>query len=145
MNSISIGVSFGPRHGSSSLDTPKHPKLCHYVCHHNSYYICTPIIRPFLKYDINEQFFEKGEDAISHLSNYEKVCDEQKPHGIDGDQFKLEFFDFSLRWKAKKWFHSLPLDKKNTWANCKNSFMTEFHYDKIDFDSCNTLEVINYL
>ena len=79
------------------------------------------------------------------MSNYERVCDEQKPYGIDGDQFKLEFFDFSLRWKAKKWFRSLPLDKKDSWTNCKDTFMLEFHYPEINVDSYNIMEVINYL
>ena len=73
------------------------------------------------------------------------MCGEHKPHGIDGDQFKLEFFDFSLRWKGKKWFRSLPLDRNDSWTNCKNAFTLEFHYNGIDFDNCNIMEVINYL
>ena len=86
--------------------------LCHYALYNNSYYVCSPIIIPFLNYDIREQFFERGEDAIAHLKYYERVCEEQKLEGMDLDSFKLKFFDFSLRREAKKWFHSLPSDKK---------------------------------
>src|SRR4051812_15767809 len=97
----STGIEIFPRHVTPSWDTFNDLELCNYVCHHNSYYVCTPISRPFLKYDLKEQFSEMVEDDISHLSNYEKVCDEQKPHRMESDQFKLMFFDHSLRGKPK--------------------------------------------
>ena len=134
---VSTDSSLCPRHGTPSMDSSEDPRLCHYVCHHNSYYICTPIGRPFLKFDIHEKISEKGEDAISHLNNYERVCEMQNPEGIDGDKFKLEFFDFSLRGKAKKWFRSLPNNSKDSWTSCKNAFMLEFYYHEIDFNNCN--------
>ena len=64
---------------------------------------------------------------------------------MDSDQFKLKFFDYSLRGKAKKWFHSLPLYKKDTWDNCKNSFLVEFFFKELDFDNCSISEVIKFL
>ena len=141
----STSTEICPRHGTPSLDTSNDLKLCNYVCHHDSYYICTPISRPTLKYDLKEQFGEKGENALSHLSNYERVCDEQKPHGMDSDHFKLNFFDYSLRREAKKWFLSLPPHKKDTWDNCKNSFLLEFFFSELDFDNCSLSEVIKFL
>ena len=69
----------------------------------------------------------------------------KKSEGIDGDKFKLEFFDFSLRGKAKKWFRSLPNISKDSWTSCKKAFMLEFYYLEFDFDNCNLKEVISYL
>ena len=142
MDSTSLEIC--PRHGTPSWVTSNDFRPCDFV-RHDSFYVCTPIGRPFLKYDLRDQFSEKGEDAIYHLENYERVCDEQKPPGMDSDQFKLMFFDFSLRGKPKKWFHSLSPCKKDTWDNCKKSFLIEFFFRELDFDNCSLSEVITFL
>ena len=59
--------------------------------------------------------------------------------------FKLEFFIFSLRGRAKKWFKALPNEHKDSLINCKAAFMLKFNHPEIDFDNCNLSEVMKFL
>jgi len=77
---------------------------------------------------MREQFAGTGtDDAASHLNNFVEICDMQKYKDVDGDIIKLKLFPFSLRGKAKEWRLSFPRNSIDTWAKCKDAFISRYY------------------
>ena len=130
------------------MGSSENTKLCDFTSHNNSDFVAPPA--PSTKFFVKlayscGQFSKEGEDAISHLGEFEDLCDNNGPEGVDIDMFKLEYFPFTLRGKAKNWFLALPNEHKDSWINCKAAFMLKFYHPKIDFENCNVMEVISFL
>ena len=56
-----------------------------------------------------------SEDPHNHLSSFLELCDTVKYNGVPHDTIKLQLFPFSLRDKARTWFHALPKGSIETW------------------------------
>ena len=92
-------------------------KLCDFSNTNNNDFISTPIppASSAEAFDINaallnlvmkDQFSgSPNEDPASHLNTFVELCDMQKKKDMDNDIVKLKLFPFSLRDKAKAWFH----------------------------------------
>ena len=48
-----------------------------------------------------------SEDPNGHLLNFLHLCGTIKMSGVDHNVIKLKLFPFSLRDKARNWFHNL--------------------------------------
>jgi len=66
------------------------------------------------------------EDPNLHLLVFLEVCDTLKINGVSTDAIRLRLFPFSLRDKARAWFHSLPLGSITTWDELTKVFLAKF-------------------
>ena len=67
-----------------------------------------------------------NEDLAMHLTTFVELCDMQNKNDMDNDIVKLKLFSFSLRYKAKAWFSSLPRNSIGTWDKCKDAFIAKY-------------------
>ena len=67
-----------------------------------------------------------SEDAATHLNSFVDLCDMQKKKYVDNDIVKLKIFPFSLRYRAKAWFSSLPKNSIDSWNKCKDAFISKY-------------------
>ena len=67
-----------------------------------------------------------SEDPHNHLSSFLELCDTVKYNGVPHDTIKLQLFPFSLRDKARTWFHALPKGSIETWDAMVQKFLTKF-------------------
>jgi hypothetical protein len=58
-----------------------------------------------------------------HLHDFIEICDMHKFKNVENDALKLKLFPFSLREKAKEWFHSLPTASIKSWGDLKEAFI----------------------
>ena len=77
---------------------------------------------------VQQQQFEgnPSEDPNGHLSNFLELCRTIKMNGVDHDVIKLKLFPFSLRDKARSWFHNLMPGSINRWGELVKVFLTKF-------------------
>ena len=54
-------------------------------------------------------------------------------NGVDHNVIKLKLFSFSLRDKAKNWFHNLMSGLIDTWGALVEVFLTIFFSTSVDF------------
>jgi len=66
------------------------------------------------------------EDPNLHLSVFLEVCDTLKLNGVSTSAIRLHLFPFSLRDKARAWFHSLPPGCITTWDELTRAFLAKF-------------------
>ena len=66
-------------------------------------------LKPALISMVQQQQFggSPSEDPNGHLSNFLQLCGSIKMNGVDHNVIKLKLFPFSLRDKARNWFHNL--------------------------------------
>ena len=67
-----------------------------------------------------------SEDPHNHLLSFMELCDTVKYNGVPHDTIKLQLFPFSLRDKARTWFHALPKGSIETWDAMVQKFLTKF-------------------
>ena len=67
-----------------------------------------------------------SEDPNNQLSSFLELCDTVKYNGVPHDTIKLQLFPFSLRDKARTWFHALPKGSIETWDTMVQKFLTKF-------------------
>ena len=65
-------------------------------------------------------------DPNLHLSVFLEVCDTLKINRASTDAIRLRLFPFSLRDKARAWFHSLPPGSISTWEELTKAFLAKF-------------------
>ena len=72
-------------------------------------------LKPALISMIQQQRFggNSSEDPNGHISKILELCGTIKMNGVDHDVIKLKLFPFSLRDKARSWFHNLKSGSKN--------------------------------
>ena len=109
-------------------------KLCNFSNTNNNDFIST-LIAPATSvesYEINaallnlvmkDQFSGLPSEDVnaSHLNTFVELCDMQKKKDVDNDIVKLKLFPFSLRYRAKTWFSSLPKNSFDSWNHCKDA------------------------
>ena len=85
-------------------------------------------LKPTLISMIHQQQFGGNpyEDPNGHLSNFLELCGMIKMNGVDHDVIKLKLFPFSLRDKARSWFHNLMSGSINRWAELVEVFLEKF-------------------
>ena len=66
------------------------------------------------------------EDPKLHIKKFGEFCDTLELNGDSKDTVKLRLFLFSLRDKAKFWFHSLPVDSLTKWEEIEHQFLVRF-------------------
>ena len=64
-----------------------------------------------------------SEDPNGHLSNFLQLCSTIKMNGVDPNVIKLKLFPFSLRDKARNWFHNLMPRSMDTWGTLVEVFL----------------------
>ena len=67
-----------------------------------------------------------NEDAASHLNTFVELCGMQNKKDVENDVVKLKLFLFSLRYRTKNWFSSLPRNSIDSWDKCKDAFITKY-------------------
>ena len=67
-----------------------------------------------------------SEDPHNHLSSFLELCDTVKYNGVPRDIIKLQLIPFSLRDKARTWFHALSKRSIETWDVMVQKFLTKF-------------------
>ena len=65
------------------------------------------------------------EDPNGHLLNFLQLCDTIKMKGMDHNVIRLKLFPFSLRDKARNWFHNLMSGSIDTWGALVEVFLTK--------------------
>ena len=60
------------------------------------------------------------------LSNFLELCGTIKMKGVDHDVIKLKLFPFSLKEKARNWFHNLAKGSIETWGEMVEAFLIKF-------------------
>ena len=118
--------------------TQENTKLCDFSNTNNNDFISTPIAlatnaesceinTALLNLVMKDQFSGlPSEDAASHHNNFIDLCDMQKKKDVDNDIVKLKLFPFSLRYRAKTWFSSLPKNSIDSWNKCKDAFISKY-------------------
>ena len=118
--------------------TQENTKLCDFSNTNNNDFISTPIApdanaesceinTALLNLVMKDQFSGlPNEDAASHLNNFLDLCDMQQKKYVDNDIVKLKLFPFSLRYRAKTWFSSLPKNSLDSWNKCKDDFISKY-------------------
>ena len=66
------------------------------------------------------------EDLNDHLLNFLELCGSIKMNGEDHDVIKLKLFPFSLRDKARSWFHNLMSGSINRWEELVEVILAKF-------------------
>ena len=67
-----------------------------------------------------------SEDPNLHLSIFLQTCGTLKLNGVTPEAIRLRLFPFSLRDKARAWFHSLPNASFTTWDQLRQAFLAKF-------------------
>ena len=100
-------------------------KLCDFSNTSNNDFISTPIApltddesceinTAMMNLVMKDPFYGlPSEDAATHLNNFVDLCEMQMKKDTNNDIVKLKLFPFSLRYRAKTWFSSLPKNSIN--------------------------------
>ena len=85
-------------------------------------------LKPVLISMVQHQQFRGNplEDPNGHLSNFLELCETIKMNGVDHDVIKLKLFPFSLRDKARSWYHNLMSGSINRWGELVEFFLMKF-------------------
>ncbi|XP_057811294.1 uncharacterized protein LOC131025517 [Salvia miltiorrhiza] len=67
------------------------------------------------------------EDPNVHLRQFLELCSTIKMNGVADDIIRLRLFPFSLRDKAKSWYHTLQLSANPAWEDVAHLFLRKFH------------------
>ncbi|XP_074579553.1 uncharacterized protein LOC141836046 [Curcuma longa] len=67
------------------------------------------------------------EDPNLHLEIFSDACSTRRTQGFSFDVQRLILFRFSLRDKAKDWYHSLPPNCIHSWEQCEKLFLNKFY------------------
>ena len=85
-------------------------------------------LKPALISMVQQQQFggSPSEDPNWHFSKFLQLCGTIKMNGVDHNVIKLKLFPFSLRDKARNWFHNLKSGSIDTWGALVEVFLTKF-------------------
>ena len=67
-----------------------------------------------------------NESPDDHLAGFLQYTNTVKQNGVTDDAIRLQLFPFSLRDKARAWFHSLPQGSVTTWEDLSTKFLRRF-------------------
>ncbi|XP_074576604.1 uncharacterized protein LOC141833120 [Curcuma longa] len=67
------------------------------------------------------------EDPHLHIEIFSDACSTRRQQGVSFDVQRLMLFRFSLRDRAKDWYHSLPPNCINSWEQLEKIFMNKFY------------------
>ncbi|XP_074574654.1 uncharacterized protein LOC141831126 [Curcuma longa] len=67
------------------------------------------------------------EDPHLHIEIFSDACSTRRQQGVSFDVQRLMLFRFSLRDKAKDWYHSLPPNCIDSWEKLVKIFMNKFY------------------
>ena len=113
-------------------------KLCDFTNTNNNNFLSTPIApltdaesceinASLLNLVMKDQFSGlPSKDAATHLNNFVDLFDMQKKKDVGNDIVKLKLFPFSLRYRAKAWFSSLPKNSIDSWNKYKDAFISKY-------------------
>ncbi|KAD4888833.1 hypothetical protein E3N88_20906 [Mikania micrantha] len=98
----------------------------------------SPIVPPLLRgrsFEIRPQYLAiipnfRGtatEEPYVHLSEFGAICSTIGGQGFTPDEVKLNLFQFSLKERAKQWFHTLPSGSIYTWEEMQQLFLDEYY------------------
>ncbi|KAD2393524.1 hypothetical protein E3N88_40501 [Mikania micrantha] len=98
----------------------------------------SPIVPPLLRgrsFEIRPQYLAiipnfRGtatEEPYVHISEFGAICSTIGGQGFTPDEVKLNLFQFSLKERAKQWFHTLPSGSIYTWEEMQQFFLDEYY------------------
>ncbi|XP_057796144.1 uncharacterized protein LOC131012256 [Salvia miltiorrhiza] len=67
------------------------------------------------------------EDPNARLAQFLELCSTIKINGVSDDIIRLRLFPFSLRDKAKSWYHTLQLGATPRYEDVAHLFLCKFH------------------
>ena len=62
------------------------------------------------------------EDPHEHIRNFLEYCNTLKHNGVTPEAIRMQLFPFSLRYGAKLWLDSLPVNLRDTWEHLLQTF-----------------------
>jgi hypothetical protein len=80
-------------------------------------------------------------DPNLHLLAFVQLCQIFDEDGVTQDQMRARLFPCSLRGKALRWFHTLPVESKQDWEALMRNFMKEFYSLTKIQSLCNKIDM----
>ena len=66
------------------------------------------------------------EDPHQFLAEFLQICDTVKTNGVNPEVYRLMFFPFVVRDRARIWLDSQPKDSLNSWDKLVMAFLAKF-------------------
>ncbi|XP_021995759.1 uncharacterized protein LOC110892936 [Helianthus annuus] len=76
---------------------------------------------------VNNLHGESNDEPYTHLAEFSSICNTIGGHNFALEEVKLRLFQFSLKDKAKEWFHTLPANSIRTWGEMQQAFLDEYY------------------
>ncbi|KAG9458344.1 hypothetical protein H6P81_002852 [Aristolochia fimbriata] len=67
-----------------------------------------------------------NEDPNEHIEKFLEICDTFRFNDVTNEAVWLRLFPFTLRDRAKSWYHTLPPDSIRTWDELQKKFLSKY-------------------